>query len=515
MSLTRSSAQKLLGRSCLYSLVWGSVLVLSWFTARRGQELGGTAAWAGLLHPVVFGLTAWPVIRRFVRGDRWFTIPSAVLGLSYLTIGLGAVYFVFHSSELGYPPLQTYTDVRAALLVAVAGILAYRLAAEVPWYRGLVRRLPGLPSAPQWPGGVRIGAFAAIGFSAAVLLYLAATGSLGFVTASGESAGQGLVSLLVFLSKGGLLALAGAYYYWLVQGELTTGDKVVVVSATILLAGIGLLSGMKEEFLFVFLGLAVPFSWGRFEQAGRRHPWKGVLLSLCLVVLLVALFALNPLYRASLRQVSDTQSRIQQGPAAAADVIQHVAARTDPVPLLLSGVENAWSRLSLFPYHLAVVDQVPEQRSFRKFQRYESLAAAAVVPRVVWPRKPVNTSGADFQRSFISGETIFSTTPTVYGWGYWELGIVGVIFIMLVLGGVTGVVESYLAQRERGTLFAVIAYTALFVGLAEVEADPYWLLGGLPKLLAVAVFVYLLFLTPTYLRRVDGTAGDRSAGEDR
>lgn len=491
MRVSRRAWGRAIKRYALFAAVWTGVLVLSWVTFVQGRYLGGTAAWAGVLHPVVFGLTAWPILRRFARGERWLTIPNAVLGLTYLSIGLGSVYFVFRYDTLGYAALRRPRVVRPALLVAMAGIVAYRVGAEVPWFRGLVRRLPELSSTPRWSWGVRAALFAVVGLAVASKLYLAATGSLGFVTVEGGMMDRGLRSILAYMSEVGLLALSGGYFYWFAGAPLKRGDRTFLVTATALLAGLGLLSGMKEEFLFVFFGVAIPYVW----TYGRKAPGipsraKELVFALSLVGVMLVLFAINPIYRSALNEFRATEDRIDQGAAATGLVLDRVSSGTGLTRLLARGAENAWSRLSIFPYHLAVVDQVPGKHSYRGLGHYFLLPAISAIPRIAWPDKPVNTAAADFQRKFISDRVVYSTTPTIYGWSYMDLGAGGVVVVLFCLGVIARLVEAYLAKNQRGKLAAVIFYTALFVTLAEIEADPFWLLAGIPKILIFAMLVY-------------------------
>lgn len=491
-------------RFALYGAAWTVVLVLSWLTAERGRMVGGTAAWAGILHPLVFGLTAWRVLLDFARGTRWFTIPNAVLGLTYLAIGLGSVHFVLRYEALSYDALRRPGEVRAALLMAMAGIVAYRVGVEGPWFKGWVRRLPRLPSTPSWSWGLRIGFYAAVGVALASQVYLAARGSLGYVTADGAIGNTGFGSILSYTSRIGLFALAGAYFYWFSAERLARGDRVYLVGATGIFAVIAMMSGMKEEFLLVVFSVAIPYLWTRSRASPRRASRaKEVAFGSAVIVAMLALFALNPLYRSLIQDLRTTESRIEQA-GAAVDVALMRAASGEGTSgsLMMAGAERAWSRLATFPYHLAVVDQVPDSHSFRGFDRYPLLPAMTLIPRAVWTGKPENSSGTDFQRRFISAEVVNSTTPTVYGWTFMEAGLAGAATVLFGLGLLTGLVERYLAEQQAESLAAILAYTALFLVLADIEADPFWQLGGIVKMLAVAAAGYgLLIAVPVLLRR--------------
>lgn len=497
MSPTRRAWSRVLRRYVAFVFVWMGVLILSWATFARGRRLGGTAAWAGLLQPVVFGLTAWPVLRQFARGKRWLTIPNAVLSLTYISIGLGSVYFVFHYDDLTFGALRRPGAVRASLVVTLIGVLAYRIGAALPWARASAKRLPALPATPNWSWGARVGVLTAIVLAVCSKLYLAATGSLGYVTGADTIVNTGLWSLVAYVSQVGLLALAGAYFYWFSGASLTKGDRIFVVAATAALASIGLLSAMKQEFLFVLLSVAIPYACRRREASRRRSEHaREFVFGAGLLTLTLLLFSINPLFRTALVSLRPMESRIEQGREAGGLVLDRISSGRGVGSLLATGAQDAWRRLSVFPYEAAVIDQVPESRPFQGFGRYRLLPALTFVPRVLWPSKPVNVSGRNFQRTFISGENINSTTPTVYGWAYWEGGIAGVVVVLVSLGAIAGVVESYLGRRQAGKLAAVIPYTALFLALGNIEPDPLWLVGGLPKAVVGAVIVYGLFAWP-------------------
>ncbi len=484
-----------------YCVVWLGVLALSLATYRQGLILGGTSEWAGTLHPVMFGLTAWPVLRGFLRGERWLTIPNAVLGLTYVSIGLGSVYFVFQYGNLSYPALRRPHVVREALAMSLLGVVAYRLAAE----RIPVRiRSPRLPEAPAWSGRMRTALFAALALSFVIKVRFAMTGALGYVTSQGPVA-SGLGSLLAYISLAGPLALAGAYWYWFRGAALSRGDRGFVVASTLALMAVGLLSGMKQEFLKVILYILIPFLWVRGDRAGRVSWWRRAGVAGLLGVVVLVLFGLNPLYRQALWQLQGQQNRLEQGVAAARAIAGGVAARGDDYSVVVAGAESLWGRMSIFPYQLAVVDQVPASRPFRKFDRWPALPLTALIPRLFWPDKPLQQAGADFQREFISSRIRNSTTPGVFGWAYMEAGVAGVVTLMLLLGMFARLIETWLPP-QRSSLAAVLIYTALFTAFASIEADPFWQLGGVAKVLAVAVGAYLLFAVSAGVSR--GRRGD-------
>lgn len=485
----------MLWKYLIYSTLWSGVVALSWISYRRGLAVGGTAAWAGILHPLLFGVTLWRVVRRFVRGEGWLTVPGAVLGLTYVVMGLGSVYFVFHVDALSYAPLKQPEHVREGLLLVLLGVVTYRVGVGCLRSVDMASVIGEFRPAPSWSPGVRVGAYTAIGFALAIRIHLVATGAIGFSSQPEAVQVGGFQSILSFLSKAGLFGLSGLYFYWFRSASFSRWDKLFTIAVTLVLAGVGLLSGMKKQFLIIIVSIAIPYMWTRRNIGSvRKERIKQFVLVIAFLTVMAFVFALNPMYRTALARTADHGDRVAEAEAAMTTVIRQV--RSDPervLSLVSDGTERIWARFSMFSYLLAVIDQVPETKTYRGVGRYLELPAMAFIPRAAWPGKPVNTSPTEFQASFVSAEAVFSTTPTVFGWGYWDMGVPGLVVVMLSLGGVAGILEGWLAERQRTRLGAVLLYTALFSALATVQADPFWLLGGLPKLAVVALVVYAFF----------------------
>lgn len=91
-----------------------------------------------------------------------------------------------------------------------------------------------------------------------------------------------------------------------------------------------------------------------------------------------------------------------------------------------------------------------------------------LVPRAIWPNKPIYSRGAVYGASL---GTTTSITPFPIGEAYWDLGKYGVLLMMFIWGGfLAGIVKGYNYFYKRNNQSQLI----LFYFLYQI----YWISGG-------------------------------------
>lgn len=469
--------------------LWGTSILLARWTYGAAMEIGGTMPTVAVLQPILFGLTAWPVLRAFLRNRRWFTIANSVLVLAYLYMGVGSAIYIFTYDAIALPVLRNAPYGGAAMQLVILGVMAYRLGAEVPWAARLTARLPQLPTTPPWNAALRLGVLGGVMITIAVVVTQMVAGSYGYGSEANRG-NAGIYSVMQGAAALGNIALATSCYYWVTGHRLRARDKGLVVTLGLVLLGFALLNGMKEAAIAVVIFVAVPY----LACGGRpRLRWVAATAAGLMV-----LFALNPLYRNVLRNQAAGGSYATNA-LVAMQRTAGVAGKRDGV--LERGAVQFANRIALFGDLTAAIAQTPRPYPFREWGRYPSLVLIPLVPRLVWATKPQATGGEEFNRRYII-DTENARTPTTFGWAYLEDGYVAVIVLMGTLGALAQLVQRYALDRNGTRLAGVLVFTVGFRVLFQVEGDPYWILAGLGKELVTLVLAYaaLVQLPVTLLR---------------
>jgi hypothetical protein len=114
-----------------------------------------------------------------------------------------------------------------------------------------------------------------------------------------------------------------------------------------------------------------------------------------------------------------------------------------------------------------VTQVIPRLLPYRYCNEYSAFFIN-LVPRAVWPDKPVYSRGAVYGAAL---NTITSVTPFPFGEAYWDFGVPGLLVSMMIWGfGLGGVVLLYERfYKKRGM--------SLFIGLYFLS-QIYWITGS-------------------------------------
>lgn len=476
----------------LYAAIWTGMGLFTLVLHSAALRVGGTLPLAALLQPILFALTIWPVMTRYLRRREWATIANGILLLIYLYFGVGCAFYTLAYDTIDLPPSLRAPEFGAQVMAAaILAAVCYRFGAEGPWFKRASRLLPRLPRTPRWSTPIRVGVIAAITVAMLIKLYMMQIGNFGYRLGD-QPAANGVYNILTYVASFGMVGLVIGLYYWFTGTPLRTWDKGLIISLFGLQLISALVSGMKESALELLIFAAIPY-----VVTGHRLKIRFVLPTLILVA---ALFALNPYYRVALAYVGTGGNRVD----AASDAMDlmvsgRLGQRTS---FLNDGSLQFIHRISLFPYMLPVVEKTPSQYGYRDWGRYPYLLPTAVVPRVFWPDKPIQDQAGDFNRTYITNNGN-ATTPTTIGWAYLEDGFLGVAILMTLLGATARFLHMYTLRRHGTTLAAVVVFTVSFRFLFQLEGDPYWIFNGLIKQLLATSFAYwaIIYLPQIVLSR--------------
>jgi hypothetical protein len=467
-------------------VVWTSLLAATCLLYSTAVDIGGTVPEALCLHPVLFGVTAWPVIWAALCGRPLFSIRNSVLVLIYVYTGLGLIHFILYYNDIDSESLRNPALVGTATLIVLLGTLAYRFGADLPWTRPLVQRLPHLPSTPHYHGIIRLTVALALCSGVLAQVLQMKYGSFGFGAPIDET---GINSLLDQLRLVGYLGLTAAVYYRYAIRPRRFLDTVVLGLAMAVYLALAVVHGMKEAVIEVAIFAGLPYI-----TCGQRLRVSSVIAG---VLALAFLFGLNPYYREALVDLTPRESRAALLTEAYELTSRHPTKRSNVV---LDGLERVWDRTAIFNYMLPVLQNVPDRYPFRKWDRYPLMITNALVPRYLWREKPLNLEGLAFTETFIVSLS-YSTTPLVFGWAYLEDGLVGVMILLFILGLLAGGLQEYSLRRHGMSLVGVLIFAISFRCLFQIEADPYSVMNLLIKRFVVLGGAYtLLFYLPSKMQ---------------
>lgn len=238
----------------------------------------------------------------------------------------------------------------------------------------------------------------------------------------------------------------------------------------------GLLSGNKESFVLVLVGLVLGYAAVR-----RRLPTR--LLLVGGLVFLVFVIPFVSAYRAVVRGQSVTLGA-QEAFAAAPDI---AAASASESSLLASG-QYLSLRLREIDNVAIIVQKTPNSVPYRPLSEFALAPVIGVIPRAIWPSKPIIATGYQFSQQYYNlPSTMYTSTAVTPQGDLLRHGGLPVLFLgMLFLGmGYRLIDRHFRPDIDYRHLFFVVA---LFPSLVKYEVDIVALLASLPAtLLAAAV----------------------------
>lgn len=241
----------------------------------------------------------------------------------------------------------------------------------------------------------------------------------------------------------------------------------------------GLVSGMKGALLVNLLLVALTSSLVNRRLCAR---WMvGALVGL------IAIYPLYDRYRALIRTEGvQVRSLTAAGNAGIVALRRTVREEAGAGQWVESGLRKAVARLDLLESFALAMTLHPEAAQLQGDERLWMLPLYPLVPRFLWPGKPVLDKGRRFSVLLgIRDET--STAITYPGDLYLTFGLPGILVGMLVLGLLAQSLISLVSgAQDKRKLFL---YAALFLAATNIENDVFAFWSGLIKSLAVLMVV--------------------------
>jgi hypothetical protein len=408
-------------------------------------------SWTPLWYGVVFGVATltWSQPQTGTVGE---IVVSNVLRALWLVAVAIAAWALGYCVGPGHPSRRVATRVLCALRA--------RFGAEVR------------STAAPW-------GLYAIGI-AARLANAVTTGRFGYVgdASAAVSTATGYGGILSALSLCAPLAVAAAALQ--VFRERLPGARITLTVLFLVEIAFGAAAGGKQNFVIAVLAIVIPFC------AARRRLPKAALI-LILLVFLVVVIPFNQAYRSAARQGSATLTATQ-AVSAAPGILRQTVTGHSVVTVIPDSFDYLAQRICEINGPAIVLQRTPRQFSFQSPLQLVEGPLAGIVPRAIWPGKPIVVTGYLFSQDFYGlPPTLYTSSPdTVVGGLYWDGGWIPVVVGMFLIGCMVRLLDDVIDVRANP--HGIFLVLLLFPSLVRGEYDWQSIMTGIPA----SLFVWLL-----------------------
>jgi hypothetical protein len=437
----------------------------------------------------LFGLLAFgPLVWRAFGHSLDLAEPGIWFALFYFAhFGVRAVYdLIYGSSLLALDPGgEDFSLVNAALFVSILGFLAFWFGYQRRIGRAVARSLPSLPRRWNWSIVLPIALLsAALGWGVEWIVIVSQAGSL---------------SAWVVANKDELLRLAeGTTYLEIISGSLRSIALLLLIILSkikhkkwvwavfglffVLEIMFDFVSGSRAALLFLLLKMVI-----LFFMMSRRTYKTSLRFTYPISVLIVLGFFMFP--------ILSTVRFLGIGSIGASISFLSLTNLFRVVLDRLHGLDS----LAL------IMRKVPREVSYT-FASELGVLAVSWIPRKIWPDKPIISLGEIFCQKMVPpgvfGEST-SVAITLTGQFYWDLGVVGVLVGMTLVGVLWKSLYEYFV-RPKGNLSNVLVTAVMFPSFfVPVEQDliSVFTLHLFSLLIVLIVVLFVARKTNTTIKR--------------
>ena len=412
--------------------------------------------------------------------------------LLYAAFSYGLATVTLAQPQMGPQALLNRDTTPSALLLVAAGLTAMTIGYRVGPTNLSARAVTAILTiarfrytrSPRSSSGLVTAYFAGLSVLIAQALL---EGRLGYaggaeITASSDvPVYSQALTVLTALTTASLFGLATR-----VANERRLGDGLILMAFASVQLVISLLSGLKEDYLTVIIAVGLPFLIRR-----RRLPLAGISAALLVFIFLVTPFVTT--FREEIRTQAnrlDLSSSIATGARLlwSGDFLPNRSLDSaDPTQATVL-------RVRLIDNLIIIMDKTPATIPYRSSGEVVAAPALGLIPRVIWPDKPVRLSGLEFYKNYWKGQGTSSSAITLQGSLYMYGGPTFLLLGMLLFGWLIRGVDETIVRFDpyRGGLLAL----TLVAVIIKQEIDIAGLLAGIPVLIAT---YYISLLATTRL----------------
>jgi len=295
--------------------------------------------------------------------------------------------------------------------------------------------------------------------------------SIGVVSASGFGQPIALLELCTRFA----LVVAAIDVAW----SRKRRSRNTLAALLILELAVGLFGGMKSEFVLTILGLVVVAA-----ATESRLPKKGMIFAF---LAFTVLLGFNEQYRSQVRTSEYSLSPAQAAPLVPRLLVETLI-HTSPRSIFIDGPQRLGERLREIDNVAIVVQRTPSEIPYAGLRPLAEAPALGVVPRVIWPSKPLLTRGYEFAQQYYDLRGLYTSSAiTPIGDLYRHAGLAALLSGMVVLGAACRLVDDEL--HPSVDLRLAVFFIPLFAALMNVETDAVAALASVPLLLVQSVLV--------------------------
>ncbi|MCH7230595.1 hypothetical protein L0U85_06965 [Glycomyces sp. L485] len=336
-------------------------------------------------------------------------------------------------------------------------------------------------------GGLLPWVFYAVATGARIVAVLL-TGRFGYVGDPSElvSTAQPYNQLLHLLSTFALFAIAAASYR--AFNPAIGGSKIALWTLVVTEAFVGSVAGSKSTLLLALAAVLIPYGALR-----RRLPLRLLLIGAVLFLWIAVPF--NTAYRDVVRG-DDANLTPSEAVAAAPQVLTDTVTAQSPVDTVSDSADAMLRRIREIDSIAIITQMTPDPIAYRSPWEFALAPTVGLVPRAIWPEKPIYANGYEFSQEYygIPSTTYTSTAITGLGDLYRHGGLWTVAVGMVVIGAGCRLFDLLFQPESdpRALCFVV----GLLPVVVKSEIDISLLLTGIPGGVAVAVVGARLMCRP-------------------
>jgi hypothetical protein len=324
--------------------------------------------------------------------------------------------------------------------------------------------------------------------TAALVASAVTTGRFGYVgqVSSAVTAATGYGQLLSTLSLLAPLGLCTAALQ--VYREQLRGARLTLAILFLLELALGALAGGKENFIVAVLAVVIPMSAARYRLP-KAAVIGGVLFFLVIVI------PFNQAYRAAARNGSATLSA-SQAIGEAPTILRQTLTGHSVMTVLPNSLIYLLQRIREVDSPAVILQRTPAQIPFSSPVKLVEAPLVDIVPRAVWPGKPILATGYQFSQQYYSSPSTVYTSAAVTPIGdlFRHGGWIPVMVGLALLGCGVRLLDDVLDVRANP--HASLLLLLLFPSVVGSEDDWVTLLAGLPAIFVVWLLAVTLAFRP-------------------
>ncbi len=250
----------------------------------------------------------------------------------------------------------------------------------------------------------------------------------------------------------------------------------------------GTVSGNKGSLIITILAVVIPMN-------AARHRLPRAAAIICIYVFMMVVIPFNQAYRSAARDGATILSA-SQAISAVPGLLQQTLADQNPAKILPNSVTLFAQRMREIDSPAIIMQRTPGQIAYSSPAQLIEAPLLDMVPRAVWPGKPILTTGYQFGQQYygLSASLYTSSAITPVGDLYRHGGWIPVIAGMFLLGCGVRLLDDVLDMRSNP--HGILLVLLLLPTLVTTEGDWATFLAGIPAILLVWFLATVLTFQP-------------------